>query len=72
VGDAVLHCSGMNTGDIAALKMQGDLLKNTLHLGRAYFKNLSLSALGKLKSQMHHWVTSVDYVDNDWKTLHEM
>jgi hypothetical protein len=59
----------MSSGDIAALKMQGDLLQNTMHLGRAYFKDLSLSALGKLKHQIHIWITSVNYMDDEWKML---
>ena len=45
------------------------MLPKMEHLGAGYFRNLSLGSLGKLKSQLTRFCSSVEYSDEQWQML---
>jgi hypothetical protein len=51
------------------LKLQSDMLPKMEHLGAGFFRHLSLGALGKLKSQLTRFCSSVEYHEESWQML---
>jgi hypothetical protein len=69
MSDSILAVSDMGSGDMQALKLSGDLMRSTKFLGRAYFRNLDIRKLGKLKAQLHQFTITLTYGEPAWKLL---